>query len=999
MSRRLAAHAHAEQVPALQAVDVGRGWCRDERSPSIIIAAGHVQAFCLSTQARISAPCLAGIRVAGIQPDARPNRMAGGGVGPSRVVRLAVARVLHEGEVAHLPPFGAHVPPKRRVPRQRLAALVLFQSVLAEGQMNPDGQRVAVGARAQPRLERDLRITHTVHEEKAVASLGPLDVLARSAYSPRCSFSFPKATLTRSGGTAMAKDSASSAEPSARPASRSEGPAAEGQIRGIAALFWDSRGSENREPLCGSPPSRRGAMAALPQGWVACTDPTHGREYYFNLHDQCSTWDLPTSPSLDQPQPVESGAIPPREARRSGSAESASMHDAASHGEPPESAVSSAAHAAAGVRAGCASTSGSASPPAPATDTTPEPPDEHEMVSQLRAMGFPRNGSRRAALSVAYESVNLAIEWVLTHQHEPDFDEPLPGDTPARLHTPSRLGRESPAASQCNSSDAPNEYDNAPSGHENARSDRDYVSIDRDHPRSHRIYWEDNASYDRDNPPSYDTYQGNLTSDRDHPPSHRDYRDNGPGNSLPTDRDHPPSDHDPFATSEWEGEALSVIAGGVSPPPPPADFAQWPGEIWGEGGAGRAPAGIVLGEGGQGCAGSAPTASVLGEASGTQTLREARGSAPSTGVDAPGTEGAANARSVDATAAAANADAPGVANAAFPGAADAAAAATPGASSAYAAAAPAPTGASLSDGLKDGRYGGGVCGGGHMGNEDVAGDNRSMVNAAAGHQSIDTAAGGDPFLGSGGAGGDLSMDSGWFVDYSREHAAIYFCNSALDVTTWEAPTPAIQAMGADMLQVHPTPLPPLPLSQSPYSNTFTPPSFVAHHMHYIAACHSPPPPLTLSTPAPCAGLRHSHSLPPCFPPLSRFRPPSRPAPGGMARCLLNSAPAPVLLLTPYLTFLLGSSGMDRGILNRASAAILLQPSGGRDRLGGADARIRSAGACFTRGMGSRAVRWRNTGRGGSRWRNTGSGRGRRRNTGRGAGARARRINGRASGAR
>jgi len=126
-------------------------------------------------------------------------------------------------------------------------------------------------------------------------------------------------------------------------------------------------------------------MPDLPEGWVACTD-THGRDYYFDLVNQCSTWEVPSAPSLSHPPDVP---------------EDASAQEAAT-----------------------------------ASDASEEADDEHEMVSQLRAMGFARNGSRRAALSVAYESVDLAIEWVLAHMDDTDFDDPLPGDPAPRRPRP-----------------------------------------------------------------------------------------------------------------------------------------------------------------------------------------------------------------------------------------------------------------------------------------------------------------------------------------------------------------------------------------------------------------------------------------------------------------------------------------------------------------------------------------------------------------------------------
>jgi ubiquitin carboxyl-terminal hydrolase 5/13 len=57
-------------------------------------------------------------------------------------------------------------------------------------------------------------------------------------------------------------------------------------------------------------------------------------------------------------------------------------------------------------------------------------PEADEMiVGQLVSMGFSENGSRRAALATGNAGAEAAMEWVLMHQEDPDFDAPLP---PAR---------------------------------------------------------------------------------------------------------------------------------------------------------------------------------------------------------------------------------------------------------------------------------------------------------------------------------------------------------------------------------------------------------------------------------------------------------------------------------------------------------------------------------------------------------------------------------------
>ncbi|CAM9999636.1 unnamed protein product [Pylaiella littoralis] len=52
-------------------------------------------------------------------------------------------------------------------------------------------------------------------------------------------------------------------------------------------------------------------------------------------------------------------------------------------------------------------------------------PDE-ELVSQLVAMGFQENGCRRAAVAVNNASAEVAMNWVLEHMGDADFNDPLP---------------------------------------------------------------------------------------------------------------------------------------------------------------------------------------------------------------------------------------------------------------------------------------------------------------------------------------------------------------------------------------------------------------------------------------------------------------------------------------------------------------------------------------------------------------------------------------------
>ena len=52
----------------------------------------------------------------------------------------------------------------------------------------------------------------------------------------------------------------------------------------------------------------------LPEGWVECHDPSHGRSYYFNLATQSSQWELPTEPAGVATPPVAESSTPSAEA-------------------------------------------------------------------------------------------------------------------------------------------------------------------------------------------------------------------------------------------------------------------------------------------------------------------------------------------------------------------------------------------------------------------------------------------------------------------------------------------------------------------------------------------------------------------------------------------------------------------------------------------------------------------------------------------------------------
>ncbi|CAN0049404.1 unnamed protein product, partial [Sphacelaria rigidula] len=49
-------------------------------------------------------------------------------------------------------------------------------------------------------------------------------------------------------------------------------------------------------------------------------------------------------------------------------------------------------------------------------------PDE-ELVAQLVAMGFQENGCKRAAVAVNNSSAEMAMNWVLEHMGDADFND------------------------------------------------------------------------------------------------------------------------------------------------------------------------------------------------------------------------------------------------------------------------------------------------------------------------------------------------------------------------------------------------------------------------------------------------------------------------------------------------------------------------------------------------------------------------------------------------
>ncbi|CAL5228914.1 g12137 [Coccomyxa viridis] len=67
-----------------------------------------------------------------------------------------------------------------------------------------------------------------------------------------------------------------------------------------------------------------------------------------------------------------------------------------------------------------------------ATQTEVKPPavePDAGIVSSLVGMGFTENGSKRAAVATQNAGTEAAMEWVLSHMGDPDFNEPLPASS------------------------------------------------------------------------------------------------------------------------------------------------------------------------------------------------------------------------------------------------------------------------------------------------------------------------------------------------------------------------------------------------------------------------------------------------------------------------------------------------------------------------------------------------------------------------------------------
>jgi len=63
---------------------------------------------------------------------------------------------------------------------------------------------------------------------------------------------------------------------------------------------------------------------------------------------------------------------------------------------------------------------------------------DNEILTQLMAMGIAgENGCKRACVATKNAGVEVAVDWVFSHQGDADFDSPLPGEAKVRaLHFP-----------------------------------------------------------------------------------------------------------------------------------------------------------------------------------------------------------------------------------------------------------------------------------------------------------------------------------------------------------------------------------------------------------------------------------------------------------------------------------------------------------------------------------------------------------------------------------
>jgi ubiquitin carboxyl-terminal hydrolase 5/13 len=68
---------------------------------------------------------------------------------------------------------------------------------------------------------------------------------------------------------------------------------------------------------------------------------------------------------------------------------------------------------------------------AAASEPAPRPVPDQNILDQLMSMGFNENGSKRACLATNNASAEAAMEWVLQHMEDADFNDPIdqPGPT------------------------------------------------------------------------------------------------------------------------------------------------------------------------------------------------------------------------------------------------------------------------------------------------------------------------------------------------------------------------------------------------------------------------------------------------------------------------------------------------------------------------------------------------------------------------------------------
>ena len=78
--------------------------------------------------------------------------------------------------------------------------------------------------------------------------------------------------------------------------------------------------------------------------------------------------------------------------------------------------------------------------PQPNENLQEESDDEEEgpkadpgLVSELMAMGFGENGCKRAAIAVKNGSLEAAMEWVLTHMEDANFNAPIESENLFRM--------------------------------------------------------------------------------------------------------------------------------------------------------------------------------------------------------------------------------------------------------------------------------------------------------------------------------------------------------------------------------------------------------------------------------------------------------------------------------------------------------------------------------------------------------------------------------------